>query len=36
MYEQILCKECGEYEMVQVGTEQVAEQLCYHCYEEEL
>lgn len=32
--EQIQCKICGEYADVQIGTEQYAEHLCYHCLEE--
>ena len=34
MLEQIQCVSCGDYEEVQVGTELIAERLCYTCYEE--
>lgn len=33
--EQIKCVVCGEYESVQIGTEQAAASLCYRCEEEE-
>lgn len=35
MFEEVECKECGELESVQSGSEQWNHSLCYHCYEEE-
>jgi NMD protein affecting ribosome stability and mRNA decay len=34
MLDEITCVKCGESEMVQIGTEQIFEKLCYICYDE--